>query len=626
MLTEGVLAKVMRGEETPNFVVQVLGSKLMQSSGQDKYRLLISDGLYTMSFSLLASQLSHLVQEQKLDTNTVIRIKKYNLNQVAGGKKVLIIMDVDVLKAGKEVGQKIGSPVALPNDGSAPPPSNNQNKDPNAGALKRPADTGVPAGSTLPAKLPATNRSVLSSKSSGGISGSSGAHVVTPINAITPYQNKWTIKARVTSKSDIRTWNKPSGSGKLFSVDLMDDSGEIRATAFKDQCDQYYDVLQVGKVYYFSRCAVKAANKAYSKLRNDYELTFKDNVLVELAQDNESSDVPTMSYNFASISDLSGAGKDTIVDIIGICKMANDSVTITTRTGKELTKREVVICDKTNSEVTLTLWGTTAENFTGDNNPVLAVKGSKVSDFNGVGLSGGDVMINPDLAESHALKGWWDEVGCNTNFTSLTVQGQRGAGAAIDPSSIKSIAEVKLENLGYNSDRGDYYSCVASITFFSKDKALYKACSNKMDDRECNKKIQENGDGSYRCEKCSLNLNEYKWRLMLSMNMGDFSDGVWVTCFQETAEKILGCSSEEVGKLSEEDEDRYNAVFARASFKSYAFRLRAKADTYNDETRVKHTVVSVEPVDYPKLCRQYIKEIEDMGGVVPDSVKRDKYI
>jgi replication factor A1 len=49
----------------------------------------------------------------------------------------------------------------------------------------------------------------------------------------------------VTSKSDIRTWNKSSGSGKLFSMDLMDESGEIRATAFKDQCDQYYDYIQV---------------------------------------------------------------------------------------------------------------------------------------------------------------------------------------------------------------------------------------------------------------------------------------------------------------------------------------------------------------------------------------------
>ena len=46
------------------------------------------------------------------------------------------------------------------------------------------------------------------------------------------WQNKWTIKARVTSKGDVRTWNKSTGSGKLFSMDLMDESGAIRVMPF----------------------------------------------------------------------------------------------------------------------------------------------------------------------------------------------------------------------------------------------------------------------------------------------------------------------------------------------------------------------------------------------------------
>lgn len=53
------------------------------------------------------------------------------------------------------------------------------------------------------------------------------------------------IKARVMSKSDIRTWNNARGEGKLFSMDLCDDSGEIRATAFKNECDKFYDMIQV---------------------------------------------------------------------------------------------------------------------------------------------------------------------------------------------------------------------------------------------------------------------------------------------------------------------------------------------------------------------------------------------
>ena len=42
------------------------------------------------------------------------------------------------------------------------------------------------------------------------------------------FQNKWTIKARVTHKSDIRRWSNARGEGHLFSFDLVDESGEIR--------------------------------------------------------------------------------------------------------------------------------------------------------------------------------------------------------------------------------------------------------------------------------------------------------------------------------------------------------------------------------------------------------------
>lgn len=46
-----------------------------------------------------------------------------------------------------------------------------------------------------------------------------------PISGLSPYQNKWVIKARVTAKPPIRTWSNAKGEGKLFSMDLMDESG-----------------------------------------------------------------------------------------------------------------------------------------------------------------------------------------------------------------------------------------------------------------------------------------------------------------------------------------------------------------------------------------------------------------
>lgn len=55
-----------------------------------------------------------------------------------------------------------------------------------------------------------------------------------PIASLHPYHSRWTIKARVTAKSDKRTWANAKGEGSLFSVDLLDaQGGQIKATMFK---------------------------------------------------------------------------------------------------------------------------------------------------------------------------------------------------------------------------------------------------------------------------------------------------------------------------------------------------------------------------------------------------------
>ena len=103
-----------------------------------------------------------------------------------------------------------------------------------------------------------------------------------PIEALSPYAHKWTIKARCTHKSDIKTWHNKNGEGKLFSVNLLDESGEIRGTGFNDQCDSLYEIFQENRVYYItSPCRVQLAKKQFSNLNNDYELTFERETLVE---------------------------------------------------------------------------------------------------------------------------------------------------------------------------------------------------------------------------------------------------------------------------------------------------------------------------------------------------------
>ena len=53
------------------------------------------------------------------------------------------------------------------------------------------------------------------------------------------------MKVRVTNKTDIRTWSNAKGDGKLFSIDMMDETGEIRGTAFTAECDKFYHMIEV---------------------------------------------------------------------------------------------------------------------------------------------------------------------------------------------------------------------------------------------------------------------------------------------------------------------------------------------------------------------------------------------
>jgi len=70
----------------------------------------------------------------------------------------------------------------------------------------------------------------------GAAGGGAGASMTQfhPIASLHPYHSRWTIKARVTAKSDKRSWANAKGEGSLFSVDLLDaQGGQIKATMFK---------------------------------------------------------------------------------------------------------------------------------------------------------------------------------------------------------------------------------------------------------------------------------------------------------------------------------------------------------------------------------------------------------
>lgn len=85
--------------------------------------------------------------------------------------------------------------------------------------------------------------------------------------------------------------------------------GEIRATGFNDAVDNFYNLLEVGKVFFVSRARINIAKKQFSNVNNEYEIMFERDTEIEPCADES---VPQVKYSFKCIGDLGELQKDDV--------------------------------------------------------------------------------------------------------------------------------------------------------------------------------------------------------------------------------------------------------------------------------------------------------------------------
>ncbi|KAH1021801.1 hypothetical protein HUJ04_011286 [Dendroctonus ponderosae] len=675
LLTRGALGTIMQGEDITGPVVQVLSvKKINTGSGnpdKDRYRVFLSDGQYTVSAAMMTAPVYAKAGEKGLTKFTIMKIERFItsvINNPDGrDSRVLLILDLLVLKDGDEVNEKFGSPVPYT---------------PDAKSIPRPNGSSASARKRL-------------------------------------FLLRWVIKARVINKGEIRKWENAKGSGQLFNFDLADESGEIRCTAFRDLVDKYYDMIQVDKVYYISGCQLKPANKQFNSLKNEYEMAMSNETVIEECLDDDLSKVQTQ-YDFVEINVLGvakstgelekfqarsgrelqkkeiqlvdrsnssvtltlwgaqaenfdGSGNPVIalkgarisefgggktlstisgtllkinpeitecyqlkgwfesdgmnanandisargglgvsftppwmsfkqVYVLGVAKSTGELEKFQARSGRELQKKEIQLVDRSNSSVTLTLWGAQAENFDGSGNPVIALKGARISEFGGgktlSTISGTLLKINPEITECYQLKGWFESDGMNANANDISARG--GLGVSFTPPWM-SFKQVVDQQLGSSLDKGDYYQVKGTILLLRRENCLYKACPKDG----CNKKVVDNDNGTYTCEKCGKSYENFRFRLLCN----------WISMFNDECEKVLGLSSQAAGELMEANNDAFTDVIEQAQFQEFILKCRVKMETYNDEHCLKTVAVRVEPVNYAQYNANLIQSIKKLAGL-----------
>ncbi|XP_013776501.1 replication protein A 70 kDa DNA-binding subunit-like, partial [Limulus polyphemus] len=84
-LSVGSVNKILNKEVVEKPVLQILSYKQISGGGNERFRLLLSDGEACIQFAMLATQLNTLIHKGELERNTVICLDKYLCNEVQPG-------------------------------------------------------------------------------------------------------------------------------------------------------------------------------------------------------------------------------------------------------------------------------------------------------------------------------------------------------------------------------------------------------------------------------------------------------------------------------------------------------------------------------------------------------------
>lgn len=588
----------------PEIVVQVIDLKLTGN----RYMFNASDGKKILR-AILPSNLSSEVISGNIQNKGLIRILDYALNEIpAKFEKYLIVTKCEVVSPALEMEIKF----EVKSDESGiilKPKQENEVKKDGPGIVLKPKQEMVAKsaaqivheqnGNMAPAaRLAMTRR-------------------VHPLVSLNPYQGNWTIKVRVTSKGNMRTYKNVRGEGCVFNVELTDEDGtQIQATMFNEAARKFYDRFQLGKVYYISRGTLRVANKQFKTVQNDYEMNLNENSEVEEAV-NETTFIPQTKFNFVPIDALGPYVNGTeLVDIIGVVQNVSPTMSIRRKSNNEMVpKRDITVADETKRTVTVSLWNELATNAgqelldDADKSPIVAIKSLKVGDFQGISLSTlgrSTVLVNPDLPEARKLKSWYESEGKGTSMASI------GSGSSsLAKSGARSMYSdrVSLTHITSNPSLGDekpvYYSIKAYISLIKPDQTMwYRAC------KTCNKKVTDALGSGYWCEGCQKNDEECSLRYIMVARVSDGSGEAWISIFNEEAERIIGCSADELNEMKSQlgDDNSYQMKLKEVTWVPHLLRVSVAQHEYNNEKRQRITVRAVAPVDFAAESKFLLEE------------------
>ena len=437
-----------------------------------------------------------------------------------------------------------------------------------------------------------------------------------PISALCATTSDWTIKARATQKSAIRTFSNARNEGKFFKCVLVDSRGdEIQATFFNSACDKFFDIVHQGKVYSFSGGTVKGANMKYMNCNNDYEITFDKNSKITEVPDN--GKIITIKYNFIPIDYLPKCRLSQNIDVCGIVINLTPAEKIMSKRGEELIRRNLTITDHTEASIEVTLWGNNAllpefERLDLCEKPIVAFKNVKLTEFNTLSLSSDrdstivsfDLKNNPDI---ESLIKWKRQKEVIYPSTPLSERKTRNAKFATTAEMKKEWTNPLIMN------KTDLFRVIGNLGLLKlEDDRLiyYEACTNL----NCKKKVIRDSYGRFNCDTCNKSSDICNYRFLANLMLIDCTGSIYVTGYDETMTELLKCSAAQFCQILTNDPEAADKMTSEIFGKPINAIIKALPS--DNKSGYKFSIKKLEKYDYRECTNILLKEIKTVIGHV----------
>jgi len=278
---------------------------------------------------------------------------------------------------------------------------------------------------------------------------------------------------------------------------------------------------------------------------------------------------------------------------------------INLRNGTTRPRRNVTIGDQSGACIELALWGNDAVKWAGKENDIIAMKNVLVNDYNGKSLtlvSSTGLHMNPKITEAQEIYNWIHHQG-EISLTPLTKN--FGDGNNMKNFGVATVEEMKVI-MPQTISQGEF-EVVGTLGKLKDDPVLwYRACPA---DR-CMKKVEQQAPaGVWFCEKCNTTFETCDLRYVANILIRDMTGGIFATTFNEAGTSIFGMSAKELNDLKVNNEKQYIQTLFEISGKVFKFKIKARIETFNDESRIKFSVASAVPLNYVVESRKLLNLI-----------------